>query len=184
MCMIQECSNKIFARKYCSAHYKRWRKYGDPVGGKWPVGATPEERFMTYVPSDAGAYECWIWLGSISKGSRGGYGIFWGGKKHVRAHNWLWEKVNGKRPDGFVLDHLCRTRSCLNLSHLELVTSRENTLRGNSACAINARKTHCIRGHAFTPDNTQIYRTARICRICSRATKRRYKERIKNRGIS
>ena len=32
----------------------------------------------------------------------------------------------------------------------------------------NARKTHCKRGHAFTPENTRIYNGDRLCRACSR----------------
>lgn len=34
---------------------------------------------------------------------------------------------------------------------------------------VNRRKrTHCVRGHEFTPENTRIYRDERYCRTCSR----------------
>lgn len=35
--------------------------------------------------------------------------------------------------------------------------------------SLNRRKrTHCIRGHEFTPKNTRIYRGERYCRTCAR----------------
>lgn len=30
LCTIDGCSNKLLARGFCSTHYLRWRKYGDP----------------------------------------------------------------------------------------------------------------------------------------------------------
>ena len=70
----------------------------------------------------------------------------------------------GEIPNGLVLDHLCRNRSCINSSHLEPVTSGENTRRGVNA---NKQKTHCKYNHKFTPDNTIMsskgYRNCREC---------------------
>jgi hypothetical protein len=52
---------------------------------------------------------------------------------------------------------------------MEPVTQRVNLLRGIGVVAINARKTHCIYGHAFTSINTYITKTgARHCRSCGR----------------
>ena len=45
---------------------------------------------------------------------------------------------------------------------------RENTLRGAGPAAVNAQKTHCIRGHLFDESNTRIYRGRRSCKICAR----------------
>ena len=43
----------------------------------------------------------------------------------------------------------------------------------------NQRKTHCLRGHPFTPENTRVYmRPAgplRSCRLCGRDHARRYR---------
>jgi hypothetical protein len=47
----------------------------------------------------------------------------------------------------------------------------------------NAQKTHCVHGHAFTPENTyfRIDGTGRrICRKCANARSREHKRRIKN----
>lgn len=46
------------------------------------------------------------------------------------AHKALYEEVVGPVPDGLLLDHKCRVRSCVNPKHLEPVTPRTNTLRG------------------------------------------------------
>ncbi|MEX5713458.1 HNH endonuclease signature motif containing protein [Parafrankia sp. FMc6] len=52
----------------------------------------------------------------------------------VGAHRWAWEKVNGPIPEGFELDHVwtrgCKRRDCIRLSHLQVVTHRENVRRG------------------------------------------------------
>jgi hypothetical protein len=98
----------------------------------------------------------------------------------------MYELMVGPIPDGYDLDHLCHTsapdcrqgrrcqhRACCNPAHLEPVTSRENTLRGSSVVALNAAKTHCQRGHEFTPENTYPAQArpgviGRGCRTCRR----------------
>jgi hypothetical protein len=111
--------------------------------------------------------ECWLWQGRLGTGT--GYGQFWTGEKQVGAHRWAYEFCVGAIPSGLDLDHLCRIRACVNPSHLEPVTRRENLLRGVGITATNAQKTHCVHGHEYTPDNT--YRRpdtkTRQCRACA-----------------
>ncbi|NED52837.1 HNH endonuclease, partial [Micromonospora aurantiaca] len=71
-----------------------------------------------------------------------------------------------------VTDHLCRNRACVNVTHLEIVTNRINILRGETLQAANAAKTHCIRGHEFTPENTYVKNGGRDCRTCARERQR------------
>jgi hypothetical protein len=49
---------------------------------------------------------------------------------------------------------------------LEVVSIKENVLRGIGPSAINKRKTHCKRGHEFNKENTRITKKGRSCRIC------------------
>lgn len=114
---------------------------------------------------------CWIWLGYVSPE---GYGQVPIEVMHERTPSRVAHRVTYGIRHGFippVLDHLCRVKCCVNPDHLENVTVHENTMRCEYAPAtINARKTHCNRGHEFTAENTYIgTRGSRICRVCHTA---------------
>lgn len=100
-----------------------------------------------------------------------GYGSFRRqGNQKVYAHRWSYEHHVGPIPKGLHLDHLCRNTLCVNPAHLEVVTLAENVRRGFSSPAINARKTHCIKSHPFSAENTYIHPSdgSRHCRECAR----------------
>lgn len=84
------------------------------------------------------------------------------------AHRVAYELFVGPIPEGLTLDHLCRVRHCVNPLHLEPVTRGENTRRNDSAPSQNARKTHCIRGHALIPENLYPRKYGRQCKLCVR----------------
>lgn len=127
---------------------------------------TLRERFERFVMRGP---ECWFWSGHIDKH---GYAQISKGDRAsgvTRAARVAYELYRGPIPEGMQPDHLCRNRECVNPWHLELVTSRENTLRGEGVSAQNARKTHCKNGHAFDEANTyHPKKGGRACRACSR----------------
>lgn len=126
------------------------------------------DRFWSKVDADG---DCWEWTASVNV--RHGYGQFhWKGRPH-RAHVLAWESLVGPVAEGHELDHRCRNRRCVNPDHLEPVTRRVNTLRSPTApTAINARKTHCIRGHALRGTNLYVRPNGhRNCRSCRRANR-------------
>ena len=45
------------------------------------------------------------------------------------AHRVAYELTYGRIPEGKEVDHLCRNKACVNPSHLEAVSHRENMLR-------------------------------------------------------
>lgn len=71
---------------------------------------------------------CWIWNGTRS---RAGYGtICTNPGRTALAHRLMYMELVGEIPDKLTLDHLCRTRECVNPYHCEPVTLAENSRRG------------------------------------------------------
>lgn len=102
---------------------------------------------------------CWNWTSSTD---RKGYGQFCHCVQGLtmRAHKLAWESENGPVPDGLVLDHLCRNRRCVRPSHLEVVTNRENVLRGIGITAQMAQRMECDKGHELNAGK-------RECEVCT-----------------
>jgi HNH endonuclease len=145
---------------------KSWnqRPHDPPHGQDGGEAMSDLERFNNnWIPvTESG---CWLWIGGCI---RNGYGAFYVAKKQILAHRYSYLVRHGSIPQGLQLDHLCRVPSCVNPDHLEIVTSRVNTLRGLSPSAMNARKTHCQNGHLFTDANTYYARDkSRRCRECT-----------------
>lgn len=136
----------------------------------WNIEKNILPRFFSFFELLSKA-ECWVWTGCIEKG----YARFTVRKDRWMAHRFAYEIFRGSIPSGFTLDHLCRNRSCVNPWHLEIVSSKENTLRGNGPAAINNRKTHCSNGHAFTPENIYDYKGCRHCRRCRNERAQHYR---------
>ncbi len=123
---------------------------------------------------------CWLWIGACSDV---GYGKIWNGDRVMEATRYVYEQIRGAIPEGLELDHLCRTRCCVNPSHLEPVTHQENMRRGIAGALASSRyaaMTHCVNGHKRTPGNVYLGQTAkghvrRKCRACEnmRQQKRR-----------
>lgn len=122
---------------------------------------------------------CWIWTGSLSGNGYPQISCFVGSKKVMkRVHRVIYEVVVGPITER-TLDHLCRNVLCVNPNHLEPVPLKENILRGNGPSAINARKTHCPRGHLLVMKPGRAGH--RFCRICTREQFRAWKARNKKR---
>lgn len=94
--------------------------------------------------------------------------------KMIYAHRLAYEKQVSKIPFDMTIDHLCKTKNCINTDHMEVVTTSENTRRRFIGI------THCKRGHPFSGSNLMYQGNGkyRKCRECHLAAKRKYNKRV------
>ena len=67
--------------------------------------------------------ECWIWRGNVSSV---GYGRIQTEGARWYAHRLAYTLQHGPIPGGLDVDHMCHNRLCVNVSHLQLVTRKQN----------------------------------------------------------
>jgi hypothetical protein len=144
---------------------------------------TPEQRLARNIivrPDGCWEYQRYV--------NHGGYGVIGVGRGTKLTHVVMWESINGPKPPGMVLDHVCHNRSdctqvdraclhrrCCNPDHLELKTQRANS---DASPRSWQNRTHCGKGHEFTPENTLTRNDGRSdrgrrCRECERQRTRR-----------
>ena len=133
------------------------------------------QRFWSKVDASGGVDSCWFWTGGCTGN---GYGAIQVGSRMLRAHRLVYEFFIGLIPPGLTIDHLCRNTKCVNPSHLEAVTNKDNVLRGVGVTAENARKERCPEGHHYDLLNTHIDPTGRRhCRACNNEASRQWRRR-------
>lgn len=136
------------------------------------------ERFWAKVDKSG---ECWEWLAHKTDC---GYGRISIGGEMLSAHRVSWSIHFGPIPPGLCVCHKCDNKLCVNPSHLFLGTITDNNRDKSAKGRHHNQKTHCIRGHEFTPENTAIYAdvrnatgVVRRCRECYRQYDRAKTER-------
>lgn len=107
---------------------------------------------------------CWEWCGSRT---RMGYGrILWAGDPWM-AHRVSYVVLVKLIPEGHDVHHRCKNPGCVRPDHLMAVTRREHLQLDGNPIMQRSEQTHCIRGHAFTPENTSVRPGGgRTCRRC------------------
>lgn len=121
---------------------------------------------------------CWIWMGGLHPSGHGQMRLSVPKRDVEYTHRVAYEHFVGPIPEDKVLDHVktrgCASKACCNPDHLEPVTAVENTRRGNAPTAVNARKTHCLRGHTLLGESVKVrsdgHRQCRTCRNENRRT--------------
>lgn len=123
---------------------------------------------------------CIVWK---HRKNRNGYGVVLISGKQFFVHR-LAVALSGRNiPAEKVCDHLCRNHACFNPEHIELVSRKENWLRGESKSVQYFRSDKCHNGHIFSKENTRIHhdkkgRPTRHCRRCYADRERARKHRI------
>lgn len=158
---------------YFREYMRKYRKVKRPAN----YTRSPVDLETKYIPEPNTG--CWLWLCAVNET---GYGRFTHGGKSFFAHRYVYEIHKGPVPDGLVLDHLCRQRSCVNPDHLEPVTQRENLIRGLfSRGEMRMGQPFCKHGHALTPENIYNGRGKIECRPCRKEAKDRFLARLQPR---
>lgn len=83
-------------------------------------------KVRTYTIEDRGySTPCHIWAHATD---RDGYGVTSENGRSVRAHRWYWEQAHGPLPPFPTahLHHLCEVTTCVNVSHLRLLTPKQH----------------------------------------------------------
>lgn len=127
-CSIPDCNGNAHAdakgaRGWCRAHYHKWNRYGDPLGGRTRIGEAERwlQRHVRY-----SADECLIW--PFSKGSRG-YGRVQIGEQKLPAHREMCARAHGDPPTPkHEAAHSCGNGhlGCVNPRHLRWDTHQGN----------------------------------------------------------
>lgn len=130
------------------------------------------DRFFAKIKREDGH---WLWTAYLDED---GYGQFRDeDSKKVYAHRFAYEYFIRPIPKNKVVDHKCRTRHCVNPTHLRIVSKKKNVLENSvSIQAANSVKTLCLHGHNFDTMNTGVdKRGDRYCKQCARdRSKARY----------
>lgn len=148
-------------------HFKPGKPHKHKPEGEY--NASWLKRVMAQV--EFSATGCWLWRGQIGAW---GYGQTNHRARHVAVHRGMYEVLHGVRLDRWQLVmHTCDTPACCNPMHLKLGSPGDNVLDAASKGRHhNARKTHCKRGHEFTPENTYLKvtpkTTMRACLACQK----------------
>lgn len=136
-----------------------------------PLSEADRARFFEKVRKGEGD-ACWLWTASTNNH---GYGWFGVGDAVCLAHRVAWVLEHGSLPSRTKVLHTCDTPACVRPSHLITGTQKQNLEdmatkgRGRNH---NTGRSHCKRGHEFTPENTKEFerngRIERSCRVCAR----------------
>ena len=124
ICSVDGCGKNFIAKGYCQKHYRRFVKYGDPVGGPTFIGE-PENYLRTVILAYDGD-ECLPW--PYSRNNMGYSQIRVGGKA-VLVSRIVCQEVNGPPPTpSHEAAHSCGKghEGCVSPHHLKWATHAEN----------------------------------------------------------
>lgn len=135
-CSIDGCNGNAHrtahtAKGFCRNHYRRWKRYGDPLGGETSRGEPI--KFFREVVMTCQSEDCLIWPYGRA---RRGYGTITENGESVSVHRFVCKSFHGNPPsDVHQAAHSCGNGhlGCVNPKHLRWATPKDN---------LSDRKTH------------------------------------------
>ena len=194
LCSVDGCGKKHSSKGFCNTHDKRFRSTGttdlkvnarptDIPGENWrPI---PEWEEFYQVSDHGRVYSSprRSTLGGLLKPTVKADGhlkldLFRPGaaRRNVLVHHLVMLAFVGERPSGMVCCHNNGKPADNRLCNLRYDSQSENNLdKVRHGTDHNASRSHCKRGHEFTPENT--YRSPstpnqRCCRACKSALRK------------
>lgn len=155
---------------------------------------TPEEiqAITTYVSKfTAGTHynhhgECKLWARATQNRGYGTAAIPLPDKTaQITAHRAAWIAHNQENiPADKTIDHRCHNKTCINVKHMKIVSRADNNRESNSIVMELMARTHCLRGHEFTANNTVPGSKTRSCLACAHARKARFEARTEGKDFT
>lgn len=124
-CSIDGCTGVVYSWGWCNAHYRQWRRWGDPLIKVYrSKGEFSPEWFWSKVDRSGGPDACWPW--TMARLPRG-YGVLAYQQRQTYSHRVAYLLDSGFIPDNvpFVC-HTCDNPPCCNPDHLWLGTHADN----------------------------------------------------------
>ncbi len=124
ICSIPHCGKPHFGRGWCAAHWKRWKKYGDPLGGG--TGDGEPEKFLREVVIPYEGDDCLLWPFARTCG----YGVVRHNGSMKRVSRLVCERAHGQPPTPMhEAAHSCGKghEGCVTKRHLSWKTPGDNT---------------------------------------------------------
>lgn len=122
-CSIEDCDRPSVARGWCSKHWQRWQRHGDPLIVHPPKGPDPVDPWTRI--DVRGPDECWPWT---HRTDADGYGLQKIAGIGWRVARWvLTQKIGRDMLPTEVTRHTCDNPPCCNPAHLIAGEAVDNT---------------------------------------------------------
>lgn len=156
-CSINGCDRNHRTKGYCSMHYLRFRRHGNPSERFWGKSKAFASKALNTETDN-----CILW--PFSKGN--GYPNMIVDGKCVTVTRWILQKATGESGEGLQASHkpvICHNPACINKRHLYWATVKQN----NADKLLDGTQTFGQDHHTSKLSNRQVLAIIKDSRPCS-----------------